>query len=169
MYYNHIHYDLGCRSCKNIRPNGMTMLQSKEPIERLTREELIGEMDNFKEIQCEGCGTVGNWLVFRIRLNEDDEVRDQFKVNIFKEDGRIFGKPEDGFFSPAQIQIAFQKIREEIRALEGQEYVDRPNGTAFIMVDFIKDEPYSRVSIFDLDGISLHEVEQFINALSAHL
>ncbi|WP_139135345.1 hypothetical protein [Roseivirga sp. 4D4] len=167
MHFNHIHYDLGCRNCKNIRPNGMTMLQSEEVIEHMSREALIAEMDNFHGIQCERCGAEGDWLVFRISLNEDDEVRDQFKINIFKENGRISGKPEDGFFSPAQIEIAFQIIKDEIKALKGQEYVERQDGTAFIMVDFIKEEPYSRVSIFDLDGFTLREVEQFINVLSA--
>ncbi len=169
MYFNHIHYDLGCRKCKNIRPNGMTMLQSEEEIEHMSREALIAEMDNFHGIQCESCGAKGDWLVFKIRLNDNDEVRDQFKINMFKEKGRISGKPEDGFFSPAQIEIAFQRIKEEIEILKGQEYAEMPDGTAFIMVDFIKDEPYSRVSIFDLDGFSLREVEQFINALSANL
>lgn len=169
MHYHFIHYDIGCRNCKNLRPNGMTMLHSEEVIEHMSREELIAEMNNFQEIQCERCGAEGDWLVFKIRLNDDDEVRDQFKVNIFKERGRISGKPEDGYFSPAQIQIAFQKIKEEIEVLRGQEYAERPDGTAFIMVDFIKDDPYSRVSIFDIDGLTLKEVEQFINVMSGHL
>ena len=134
----------------------------------MSREALIAEMDNFSQVQCDNCGAIGDWLVFKIRLNDNDEVRDQFKINMFKEKGRISGKPEDGFFSPAQIEIAFQRIKEEIELLKGHEYAEMPDGTAFIMVDFIKDEPYSRVSIFELDGFSIGEVEQFINALYAN-
>lgn len=167
MYFNQIHYDLACRGCKNIRPNGMTMLQSEEPIERMSREAMITEMDHFSATVCENCGQVGNWLVFKIHLNEDDEVSDQFKINIFKEKGRISGKPEDGFFSPAQIDIAFNRIRDKIKDLDIEEYTSTTkDGTAFIMVDFIKGEPYSRVSIFELDGFSLAEVSGFIDAIT---
>lgn len=166
MYFNQIKYDLACRNCKSMRPTGMTMLQSDEDIEHMTREELIAEMDNFQQIQCENCGEYGNWLVFKIQLNDNDEVRDQFKINIFKENNKIYGKPEDGYYSPAQIDIAFMKIRDKIEELEGHSYPSRPNGTAFIMVDFLNDEPYSRVSIFDLDGFSIEEVSGFVDALT---
>ena len=143
------------------------MLQSEELIERMSREALITEMDHFSATVCENCGQVGNWLVFKIHLNEDDEVSDQFKVNIFKENGQIYGKPEDGYYSPAQIDIAFKRIRDEIENLQPEEYTSSTvHGTAFIMVDFIKGEPYSRVSIFELDGFSLAEVSGFIDAIT---
>jgi hypothetical protein len=143
----------------------MTMLQSEDVVEQMSREALIAEMDNFSGIPCENCGDTGNWLVFKIFLNENDEVRDQFKINIFKENGQIYGKPEDGYYSPAEIDIAFTRIREAIDSVKGQEYLSSTDGTAFIMVDFIKEEPYSRVSIFDLDGLSLEEVSGFMDAI----
>lgn len=165
MYFKPIIYDLACRNCKSLRPTGISILQSDEDIEYLSREELIEEMDNFQNIQCANCGEYGNWLVLKIQLNDNDEVRDQFKINIFKENNKIYGKPENGYYSPAQIDIAFMIIRDKIEELEGHYYPSQPNGKAFIMVDFLKDEPFSRVSIFDIDGFSLEEVSGFIDAL----
>jgi len=166
MYFNHIKYDLACKNCRNIRMPEMTMLQSDEDIDHMSREELIAEMDNFEHIQCDNCGEYGNWLVFKIQLNDNDEVRDQFKINLIKEDERIYGKPEDGYYSPAQIEIAFSRIRNKIEEMKGQNFSSRPDGSAFIMVDFIKNEPYSRVSIFNIDGFSIKEISEIIDAMS---
>jgi len=166
MHFNQIKYELACRNCKTMRMPGMTMLQSDEEIESMSRDELIAEMDNFEQIQCENCGDSGNWLVFKIQLNDNDEVRDQFKINIFKQNGQMSGKPENGYYSPAQIDIAFMKIRDKIETIKGNYFPSKPDGTAFIMVDFLNDEPYNRVSIFDIDGFSLEEISSFIDALT---
>jgi len=166
MYYNQIKYELACRYCKTMRPTGITMLKSDEYIEHLTREELIEEMDNFQQIQCENCGKYGYWLVLRIYLNENDEVQNQFKINIFKKDGQISGNYEDGYYSPIEIEIAFMKIRDKIEKLEGYYFPSKPKGKAFIMVDFLKNKPFSRISIFEVDGFSIEELSGFIDALT---
>lgn len=166
MYFNQIKYDLACRKCKSLRPTEITMFQSDEVMDYMSTEELISKMDNFHQIHCENCGDNGNWLVFKIQLNDIDQIRDQFKVNIYKENGQISGNSEEGNYSPAQIEIAFMRIRDKIEEFEDNIFPIKPNGTAFIIVDFLKHEPYSRISIFDIEGFSLEEISGFIDALS---
>ncbi len=166
MYYHRIVYQVACRNCRSIRLPESTNFWSDVEIQHMTRDELISKMNNFKNLQCEECGNFGKWLVFKIQLDDNDEVTDQYKINIFKENGKIYGKPEDGYYSPAEIEVAFMDIREKITEVQSQNFPSRPNGSAFIMVDFLNKEPYSRVSIFDIDGLSIREVSMFIDAIT---
>jgi len=142
------------------------MLKSEKEDNEFTREELLEIMDNFSEISCENCGTSGNWTCFKIYINDKDDVRDQFKINIFKENGKIWGKPDDGEYSPAQVEISIMLIRDKIEMELSNYHPSKPKGSAFIMVDFINDEPYSRISAFDLDGFTVEEVSKFIDAIT---
>ena len=166
MHINQIEYDLACRSCKSLRQNGLAMLETEEDIHHMSREELIVEMNNFGHLRCENCNTKGNWLVFKIKLNGNDDIINQFKVNIFKKNGIISGGVENGYFSPIEIELAFMKIRDEIEELEKVFFPIKENGTAFILIDFLNVEPYNRISIFDIDGISINEIERLIENIS---
>ncbi len=123
-------------------------------------------MDNFSEISCDNCGSTGNWTCFKIYINDNDDVREQLKINIFKEGGKIWGKFEDGMFTPVHIEISILLIRAKIDEEQSNNYPSKSKGTAFIMVDFLNDEPYNRISAFDLDGITIDEVHMFIDAIT---
>lgn len=166
MQINQIEYDLACRNCKSLRQNGLAMLETEEDIHHMSREELIMEMGNFEHLRCGNCNKKGNWLVFKIKLNGNDDIINQFKVNIFKKDGLVSGGVENGYFSPIEIELAFMKIRDKIEELDGSFFPIKDNGTAFILIDFLNDEPYNRISIFDIDGISINEIERLIEHLS---
>jgi len=169
MYIHRINYQLGCRKCKTIGVPEIVMIKSEkdetEFSRNKSRDKLLELMkDSFSKIPCNYCGATGNWNCFKIYINDNDNVNDQFMINIFKENGKIWGKPQDGMFSPAQLEISFMRIDEKIEEEQFNYYPSKPKGSAFIMVDFMNDEPYSRISVFDLDGITVEEVRQFIDA-----
>ncbi|HLL94728.1 MAG TPA: hypothetical protein VK404_07115 [Spirosoma sp.] len=141
------------------------MLKSDVEQLKLSREEILKKVNDFSNVTCENCGTKGNWLVFKVQLNDYDEVSSSFLINIIKEDGEISGGPESGRFSPAQIDIAFTRIRQKLDELKAQKYLSKDCGTAFILVDFLKDKPYSRCTILDIDGLLWKEVKEFVEAI----
>ncbi len=164
MTLNQIKYDLGCRTCKSRR-SGISMLRSDNSIDYMSRDQLIKEMNNFNGIQCEKCGTSGNWLVFKIQLNDNDEVKNQFKLNILKINGEVSITPEAGYFSLLDIDFALMKILEELDDINELNYKSRANGSAFLMVDFLNKDPLTRVTIIDIDGISIKDVKEYIEIL----
>ncbi|RAU81353.1 hypothetical protein [Pontibacter arcticus] len=169
MYYHNIIYQIACRRCKSLRLPETTNFWSAIKIDEMTRDELISKMNNFKNHQCEECGETGNWSVFKIQLDDNDEVTDQYKINIFKENGKIYGQPESGYYSRAQIGSAIMEIRDKIAELQNHNFPSNSTGSAFIMVDFLNRKPYVRVSVFDIDGLSMKEVSMFINAMVSNI
>lgn len=166
MIFNQIKYDLACKNCKSIRLNGLTVLHSEDDIENMTRDELVMEMDNFVNIECENCRKKGDWLVLKIQINQKNEVSNQIKINIIKSNGNIRGGIESGFYSPIELELAFLKIREKIEEQRFRYFPIKENGTAFILFDLLTIEPNGRVSIFDVEGITLEEISKFIDELS---
>lgn len=169
MNIHQIKYTIACRECKKIRPSGFTMLQSDNIIESMTREELISELDYFEDFQCNYCGEIGNWLVFNIQLDDQNEIEKQLKINIFKKDGEISGGAESGYFSLADLRISTMKIIDEIKMFDKDSFKVSDNGSGFILVDILNKTPRYRVTIFNLDGISLTEAFSFINNLRGQL
>ena len=168
MFINIIKYDLACKSCKNIRPNGMAVVESELDFGEFSREELINEMDNFKNIACENCKTVGFWLVFKIYAGEDD-VYKQLKLHIFKNNGQITGGILQDDFSPSQIGVAFKIIRDKIEEDFSSFFPSySTNGEGFILVDFLDNEPHSRISVFDMQNITISDVTFLMDYLQEY-
>lgn len=143
------------------------MYRTDKEENEFSRDDLIEIMDNFTAISCDNCGDSDNWTCLKIYLNDKDDVYDQFKINIFKEDGKIWGKPEDGEYSPAQIDMAISLIREKIEQEKDRYHPAKSKGSVFIMVDFIGGKrPDSKVSVFDVDGVSIEMVSKFIDAIA---
>lgn len=158
MFANIIKYGLACKSCKNIRPNGLAVVESEYDFGKFSREELINEMNSFKHISCENCKTVGFWLVFKIYAGEDDVFK-QLKLHIFKNNGKITGGILQDDFSPSQISVAFKNIRDKIEENFSSFFPSYSvNGEGFILIDFLENEPYSRISIFDMQNITISEL-----------
>ncbi len=63
-----IEYDLQCNRCKTFKENSLSTVQTDEDISDLSEQELIKIMGNFQNIQCEACGSEGNWRVLRISV-----------------------------------------------------------------------------------------------------
>ena len=166
MYFNQIHYDLKCNSCKSERPNGMTTYQSDADIDYPSKEELITAMENFKQVQCETCENMGDWSVVNIDLSGNDEVQGQIRINILKENGLISGKPDEDYYPADQLDAVYMKIRGKIEEAKGQYLLSKSNGSAFFVVDLLNDEPHKRVSKFYINGLSIEEIKGFINTLT---
>ena len=164
MTFNQIKYDLGCRTCKSRRP-GISMIHSDSQIDYMSRDQLIAEMNDFRDIECENCGNSGNWLVFKIQLNDNDEVKNQFKLNIIKKNGEASITPEAGYFSPLDIDFVLMKILQKLNNLNELNYSSKANGSAFLMVDFLNRAPLTRVTIIDIEGISIKDIKQYIEIL----
>jgi hypothetical protein len=141
------------------------MITSEKQDAEFSRDELLETMRNFSTLSCETCGTKGNWTCFKIYINNLDNVREQFKINIFKENGEIWGGAEEGMFSLAEIEMSIMLVQDRIKEESFSSYPSKLKGSAFIMVDFLIEEPYNRVSVFDLDGITVDEVSRFIDAI----
>lgn len=124
-------------------------------------------MDNFSKIVCDNCGMRGNWLVFKITLNNNEEVIDQLKINIFKRNNEISGHVEDGNFSFIEIDLGLNEILYELeRMTDNMPYIQTQlNGEAFIMADYLNKDPYCRVPIIDINGISIVEISNFVTSL----
>lgn len=166
MYVHYIHYEIGCRECKTLRRPRATMITSEKQDTAFSRDDLLETMHNFSRLSCETCGKKGNWTCFKLYINDLDIVREQFKINIFKENGEIRGGSEEGMFSIAEIDMSIMHVRERIEEERFRSHPSKSNGSAFIMVDFLNEEPYIRVSVFDLDGITVDEVSRFIDAIA---
>lgn len=166
MSFHEIKYDLGCKTCKTRRETAVTMLQAEKRIEQMSRAELIDEMANFENVQCKNCGTTGNWLVFKIQLDDKDDIVSQFKLNLIKQNGQIKLVREKGHFSVLDIDFAIMKIKEYLLRLPKSDFPSYDNGTAFIMVDFLNVAPRTRVTIVEIDGIALDDVIGCLNALA---
>ena len=83
MHNRQIFFEIACKKCKNIRSSSLN-LWDDNAIEDLGREELIKEMDNFKDISCETCDTKGKWLCFNIYFEGQNEVERQLTVNMIE-------------------------------------------------------------------------------------
>ncbi len=165
MHTNFINYELACRNCRTIRIPTMAYFETEEKLEYMSREELIDKMNNFEHIQCKHCGKYGNWILLKIYLNNNDDVLEQFTINIFKENGKITGNVESGNYSDDQIDMAFMNIKNNIEKLKGYCYPTSINAGGLIIVDFLKNAPYSRVSVFEIEGFSINEISGFIDFL----
>ncbi len=166
MHANIIKFELGCRTCKS-KQDGMSMLTSENSFIDMDRLTLIRECNNFSKVQCQNCGMIGNWLVFKVHLDGNDGIQSQLKVNIIKNGGQIKINREGGNYSPLQLDFAYMKVLEELDTYKGSWFTPRKNGTAIIMVDFLK-TPSTRVTIIDIDGMSLESVIEVIHELKTN-
>lgn len=94
-------------------------------------------------------------------------IRDRFIINGFKnERGDIGARPEDGFYSPAQIDIALDAIWNELEFGDLAEgWSKKPVGTFTFVVEFLDQEPYNRLAVSDVDGFSEEEIKMIIQGI----
>lgn len=163
MNYHIITYELACKKCKKYSLPRTTILKTKEEDTEFSREKLLEVMDYFSKSMCHNCDAVGNWICLKVYINDRDDIRTQLEVNIFKENTKLWGKPE-GVLNLLDISFGIDIILDNIRMMKPEPYPSKPKGTAFIILDFLKVEPYSRISVFELDGITLKEVSDFLIA-----
>ncbi|MBU2928854.1 hypothetical protein [Winogradskyella psychrotolerans] len=102
----------------------------------------------------------------------------QFKVNIFKEDGEISGAPIGGIFSPMLIDCAIteiEKVTKKIRPnsiesvgvispLGFVSYKKEEIGSIFFQVDFINEEPHT-ITEFKIKGFTFNEMMDIIQII----
>mgnify|MGYP006907050368 CR=1 FL=1 len=133
-----------------------------------SREELLQAMNHFKEKQCPNCGREGNFVVLKIWSDDFDDVRKQFLVFIHKDNGEMTGGPQNGKFTGMEIDLAWGVIWDRIfdENLSGR--LPSSNyefGEVLIVVDFLKQEPWTRVPVFEVDGFDFEDLRLCYNAM----
>ena len=68
MTYYSVTYDLNCRNCKRDRDPGMYMINTDNDLSNISRNELIQQMSNFEDIECEYCNN-NKWSVYNLELD----------------------------------------------------------------------------------------------------
>ena len=67
------------------------------------------------------------------------EIRNQYIIGAFKNNGEIRAYIGEGYFAPLEVDFAFMKIREKIKELTYFDYPNDDNGTLKITVSFFTD------------------------------
>jgi hypothetical protein len=165
MYRHYLHFELGCKNCLYFYSGGITTFETETEAIRFSDEELLDIVDNFSAIICPKCNHNRSWQSLKMAITDANGVRKRFKINLYKENHIIWGKPEDGLFSPAEIDMAIISILDKIKKLEANHFPANANGSAKIVVDILSGEPYFRVSSLELKGITTHELVNVIKEI----
>lgn len=133
-------YDLACIKCNYIRENGVSTVDTDEDISDYSSWKLAKLLNHFKEIQCENCGHVGLWKVFLIYANNNNPIRYQYRIKVYRENGKL--KINDFSKSPiskTDKPVAHNKIIELLHKRKYREDEKYDNGNALFIVDFWKE------------------------------
>lgn len=96
-------------------------------------------------------------------MNPDINTRIQFELT--KEFGEIFGGIVDGYYSPLELEIALTLIRKKINETSNQFIKVDDFGMGNITVDFFYSDREPEITNFKIHGISIPELESFVDAL----
>jgi hypothetical protein len=162
-----VYYDLACKSCKIIQTNLTAPVWSEEKRYRMSRSELIEFMGNFTDRQCENCGSVGQWQVFKISASGHYEVKDQFVIQFFKDNYEMTGKPRDGNYSGYDFEISYSAIYAKMIEWKNQSRFpsSAEHGEVFIVVDLLKNEPWVNVPVFEIVGFDCSDLTLCMDAI----
>lgn len=143
-HYHQITYDLGCIKCKNSR-SGTTIIRSDNPNLHMTQTEMIDEMDNFENIDCENCGSKGNWDLLKIEFNGKNVVIDKFPFHAVKKNNEMAIRNIPTSFGRDKLMGIKAVMTDEInKFIKYGNCVSLPNGELQIYVDILSEEPFFR-------------------------
>lgn len=107
------------------------------------------------------------------RWTENRNIREQYTINYFNNFNKIFGAPEEGFYSPLTIDLAFSTIRKKIKSIRHELIFPKSNnynpnhflgeklGSFYVRVDFLNEHPFVDC-IFKSKGFALDDIESII-------
>lgn len=108
-----------------------------------------------------------------LRFTEFKNIREQYVINCFKNEDRVFGAPEDGNYSPLTVDLAYSVIRKKIKSFYFNssnsdkhhcDFKDFEIGSIFIRVDFFNDYPYVNC-IIRSKGFTLEDVGSIVDGI----
>lgn len=174
MIFNTITFTATCEKCSST--NKFTRLlyaeDDEDEIVNPTFDELLDHVDRGEFAICPMCGTKGQFDISKFDFDDKKIVKDSFNeklpysIYVLKSDksnGEIRIWNEPGYFSIAEVSIAFDSINkffeEELwsEPLEGED-----NGFFDLNVEFYKD-PFKTNVVLNCEGYSQDEIIMVVN------
>ena len=162
-------YELICQSCLSISPTmrGRFMWTEERPFPT-KRAELLPLLDRFVEPTCHGCGKSDKWVVAKVDSSEGAEVWTQVRFTVTADGKQLSGNLEstDGL-SRAMMGDLFDTVKEAFDKGNATFATDSnlsQSGAGFVAVDFLHEEPYTRVPVLHLININRSAMMQTLRA-----
>ena len=134
-----------------------------------TREELIPLLDRFVEPTCHGCGKSDKWVVLKVDSCDDVEVWTQVRFTVIAEGQQLSGSLEStDNISRAMMGDLFDAVKEafdnEKAVFVTDNNISSKRGAGFVAIDFLHEEPYTRVPVLQLINITRSAMMQTLRA-----
>ena len=114
---------------------------------------------------------LGSKNIFYAKIDNDVPIKNetrwtQYTINLFKEDGKLFGAPVDGNFAPLTVDSAYEKVQNKLREIRynNEKLSEDSVGSAFFQMDFVNEEPFVKTS-FQSHGFSYNELVKMIQLI----
>lgn len=164
MFYNHVHYELCCNNCKFIKPPNMVVIRSDNRLDHYLKGEDLHDLFLYEtdDELCPNCLQHVNWTALSAYVSEIQKPQKRVKIEIRKENGQIYWNIENDTLPSTLIKDILILIKNKAEGLEDN-YKSQPNGFVYIFIDLIERKPYARVSMLDIDGFSINEMNEAVD------